>query len=101
MSYIEQSYQKAFTTLQKKFTKRGMELYYCDTKDEAKKQVLSLIPEGSSVTWGGSESMVEAGVRDAVCSGNYTIIDRKIAQSPDKARELYGKICLLYTSRCV
>lgn len=92
MSYIEQSYQKAFTTLQKKFTKRGMEVYYCATKEDAKNQVLSLIPEGSSVTWGGSESMVEAGVRDAVCSGNYTVIDRKSASNPAEARELYGRI---------
>lgn len=92
MSYISDSRALAAETLKKKFEKRGMEAYYCSTIEEAKKQVLSLIPEGSSVTWGGSESMNEAGVFDAVCQGNYEFIDRKSAKTPEEARALYGKI---------
>lgn len=92
MSYIEKSYQKTAETLKKQFEKRGINACYCSTKEDALKTVLSLIPEGSSVTWGGSESMNEAGVFDAVCQGNYEVIDRKSAKTPEEARALYGKI---------
>lgn len=97
MSFVKDSYQLAAATLAKAFQKRGMESCYCSTKEEAKEKILSMIPEGSSVTWGGSESMVEAGVRDAVCQGNYEIIDRKTAKTPEESRALYGKmVCADY-----
>lgn len=92
MSFKKQSYKLAAETLKKSFQKRNMETFYCDTKEEAKDLILSLIPEGSSVTWGGSESMVESGVREAVCQGNYEVIDRKSAKTPEEARALFGKI---------
>lgn len=97
MSFKMDSYQLAAETLKKAFQKRNMEAFYCATKEEAKEKILSLIPEGSSVTWGGSESMVEAGVRDAVCQGNYDAIDRKTAKTPEESRALYGKmVCADY-----
>ena len=64
-------------TLIKKFARRGMDAVYCETAEDAKNAVLELMPEGSSVTWGGSMSLVEAGVLDAVCAGNYEVIDRQ------------------------
>lgn len=92
MSFIQQNHEIAAETVIKKFAKRGMEAFYCATKEEAKEKVLSLIPEGSSVTWGGTESMVEAGVCEAINTGNYDFIDRKSAKTPEEARALYGKI---------
>lgn len=92
MSFIKDNYKLAAETLTKAFAKHGMEACYCATAEEAKEKVLSMIPEGSSVTWGGSESMAEAGVFDAVCQGNYEFIDRKSAKTPEEARALYGKI---------
>ena len=55
---------------------RNMTGYYAHDKDEALKIALSLIPEGSSVTMGGSMSAQEIGLVDAVKEGNYTFIDR-------------------------
>lgn len=92
MSYIEERNLKAADTLTKAFKKHGMDACYCSTIEEAREKILSLIPEGSSITWGGTESMVEAGVLDAVRNGNYNIIDRKDAKTPEEARALYGKI---------
>lgn len=92
MSFKTDSYELAVASLGKAFAKHGMEACYCATAKEAKEKILSLIPEGSSVTWGGSESMAESGVFDAVCQGNYEVIDRKSAKTPQEARELYGKI---------
>ena len=52
MSFIQDSYALAAETLKKKFAKRNMDAFYCATKEEAKNRILSMIPEGSSVTWG-------------------------------------------------
>lgn len=92
MSYINQAYQSASTALIKAFNRHGMEACYCETKEDAREKILSLIPEGSSVTWGGTESMVEAGVCEAIKTGNYDFIDRKSASTPEEARALFGKI---------
>lgn len=92
MSFIENSHRLAAETVIKKFKKRNMEAFYCATKEEAKNLVLSFIPEGSSVTWGGTESMKEAGICDILSTGNYNFIDRRDAKTPEEARALYGKI---------
>ena len=92
MSYIKKAYEAAANSLIKEFGRHGMEACYCATKEEARDKVLSLIPEGSSVTWGGTESMAEAGVCEAIVKGNYDFIDRKSAKTPEEARALYGKI---------
>ena len=92
MSFKSENYKHAATTVLKNMEKRGFTGFYCETKDEIVQKVLELIPETSSVTWGGSETLVEAGVLDAVKSSNYEIIDRKSAKTPEEARQLYGKI---------
>ena len=47
----------------KELTARNMEAYYTDSKEEALKKALELIPEGSSISWGGSMSVNEIGLR--------------------------------------
>ena len=61
---------------------RNMEGYYAATKEEALAKALELIPEGSSIGWGGSMSIKEMGLMDAVCSGNYTVYNRDICKTP-------------------
>ena len=55
---------------------RNMTGYYAADKDEALKIALELIPEGSSVTMGGSMSAQEIGLVQALKDGNYNFIDR-------------------------
>ena len=59
---------------------RNMTGYYVQTKEEALKLALSLIPEGSTVTMGGGMSVHEIGLVDALKSGNYNYIDREAAE---------------------
>ena len=92
MSYITDSYALSGETLVKQFKTRNMEAFYCATKEEAKEKILSMIPNGSSVTWGGTESMEEAGVCEAIRQGDYEFIDRKKAKAPEESRALYGQI---------
>ena len=58
---------------------RNMTAYYADTKEDALKTALSLIPEGSSIAMGGAVSAHEIGLVNAVKSGNYRFIDRDAA----------------------
>ena len=55
---------------------RNMTGYYAADREEALKIALELIPEGSSVTMGGSMSAQEIGLVQALKDGNYNFIDR-------------------------
>lgn len=81
-------------TIIKNLKKRNIEGVYCATKDDALKQALSYIEKGSVVSWGGSESVKEIGLRDAVSSGDYEVVDRSLAKNYDEQRELFSKAVL-------
>ena len=83
--------QNLANTIIKNMAKRNMEGYYCATSAEAVEKALSLMPEGSSVTWGGSMSIIECGLMDAVKTGKYEIIDRDLAKTPQEVHEMYAK----------
>lgn len=63
-------------TVIKGLQSRNMAGYYAETKEEALKIALDLIPEGSTVTMGGSMSVAEIGLKDAMKKGNYDFVDR-------------------------
>ena len=71
-------FDKRGEVLVKNLQKRHFEAYYCATKEDALKQVMALIPEGSVVGWGGAVSASQVGVQAAVHAGNYTVIDRDL-----------------------
>lgn len=62
---------------------RNMSGYYACSREEALAKALELIPEGSSVTMGGSMSVKEIGLSAALKAGNYNFVDRDAAE--DKA----------------
>ena len=70
-------------TLVKNLQKRGMGAYYCATKEEALAKALELIPEEDVVAWGGSVSIKEIGLLDAVKKRN-PVIDRELADTPEE-----------------
>jgi L-lactate utilization protein LutB len=77
--FLKKKYDKAGPLVAEELKKRGFDAYYVSTKEEAKDKVLSMIPEGSSVAWGGSMTLNETGIKDAIKAGNYTVIDRETA----------------------
>lgn len=68
---------------------RNMTGYYAKSKEEALKMALDLIPEGSRVAKGGSMSVVEIGLEDAVKNGNYEYCDRA-AMKDKREAELFA-----------
>lgn len=55
---------------------RNMSGYYAASREDAVKQALELIGEGSTVTMGGCQSAHEIGLIKALEDGNYNYIDR-------------------------
>lgn len=86
-------YEKRGQVLVKNLRGRGFEAYYCADRETALRQALELIPEGSSVGWGGGTSAQQIGLMDAVKAGPYTAIDRDRAKTPEERKALM-KQCL-------
>ena len=91
MSPKEIANQNLANTIIKNMAKKNMEGYYCATSAEAVEKALSLMPEGASVTWGGSMTLTECGLMDALKTANYELIDRDTAQTPEDSRLMYAK----------
>lgn len=72
----------------KSLESRNMEGYYAETKEGALKKALEWIAEGSSVSWGGSMSVNEIGLKQAITEGNYKAYNRETAETPEKKREI-------------
>ncbi len=64
---------------------RNMAGYYAADRTEALRIALSLIPPGSTVTMGGSFSVEEIGLRQAVAGEEYRFIDRNKCADPREA----------------
>lgn len=74
-------------TLISNLERRHFEAYYCPTAAEALEKALSLIPEKSSVSWGGSMTIRDMGLTKALHDGDYQIIDRDLAKNPEELYE--------------
>lgn len=87
----KQSYETLAKGIIQKLSLRAMEGYYCKDKEEALQKVLSLMEKGSTITWGGSESIKQVGILDAISNGNYELYNRATAKTPEEQRAFYGK----------
>ena len=76
-------YEKRAAVLVKNLRGRHFDAWYCATREEALEKALSLIPQGSTVGWGGSVSCQQLGLMDAVRAGEYRPIDRDACQTPE------------------
>ncbi|MDO4179496.1 MAG: lactate utilization protein [Phascolarctobacterium sp.] len=81
-------------TVKANLEKRGFEAYYCENKETALVKALELIPETDVVSWGGSVSISEIGLLDAVKKRN-KVIDRDNAKTPEERVEIMrqGLLC--------
>ncbi|HCL02198.1 MAG TPA: lactate utilization protein [Lachnoclostridium phytofermentans] len=81
----------------KNLQSRKFEAYYYDNATEAVEKAISLIPEQSSVSWGGSVTLEEIGLLDRVYQGQYTIIDRDKAQTMEERYDIMRQSLLCDT----
>ncbi len=71
--------------------KNRMEAFFTETKEEALKTALSLISDGDTVSVGGSVTLNEVGVLEALKCGKYNYLDRYAASNPTEMHEIFRK----------
>ncbi len=76
MNPKQDAMQKQAQTLIKQLDKRNMKGHYFASAEECKAYVLNLIPTSASVANGGSMTIIDMGLLDAVKTGPYNYIDR-------------------------
>lgn len=86
------NYENLADSLIEKFNQRGIEGYYCESKEEARNMAKRFLTPGCLVTWGGSMTLEEIGLIEDLKNSDYSIIDRTSAKTPEEARALYSKI---------
>ena len=85
------AFQAASESIIKNLNQRNMEGYFFENSADCVKAILNMMEDGAVIGWGGSQSVTECGLMDAIHNGNYTLIDRMTAKTPDESRELYAK----------
>lgn len=88
------AFQTAAEGIIKNLEKRNMEGYFFEDSASCVKAIIDMIEDGSTISWGGSESIKECGLMTALQAGNYTLFDRLTAKTPEENRELYVKAVL-------
>ena len=74
----------------KHLNRRNMEAFYCPTGEEAVKKVSELIEDGSTVTWGGSMTVRNLGIPNALRSrGTLEVLDRDTVEAPEDVQNIY------------
>ena len=76
-------YETLANTMIKNFEKRRMEAYYCPTAKEAVEKALSFLPSGAVVAHGGSMTLEETGMMDALRSADIQFLDRAVCKTPE------------------
>lgn len=94
MSHKQTAFSRQAETIIKNLEKRNMEGYYFESAAACTEAILSSLPKGSVIGWGGSESIKECGLMDGIQKGGYELIDRSIAKTPEEARQIYAKTVL-------
>ena len=92
MSPKKQSYENLAESIIKKFNMRGIEGYYCSTKEEVMPMIKRLLTPGCSIAWGGSETLKEVDFFDELEGSDYVIHDRNLVKTPEEEREFAAKV---------
>lgn len=91
MDNLQKSFAAAAPSIIAALKKRNMEGYYFEKSEDMVAAILSMIPEKSSVTWGGSVSFEESGMLNTLREHDYQLLDRSLAQTEEEKRAFYGQ----------
>ncbi len=85
-------YENLADTIIDKFNKRGIEGYYCENSEAALATAKRFLTPGCSISWGGSETLLEIGLLEDLSSSDYILYDRGTAKTPEEKHQMYSKI---------
>ena len=86
-------YENQARTVMKKLQARKMEGYYCEDADAARRKVLELLGDTpKSVAYGGSVTVDELGLKEAVSQAGHELVLREGAATPEEEKALKARI---------
>lgn len=92
MNPRETYYKNLADTVIKNLEKRQIQGFYCPTCEEAVTLANDMVSAGSSVSYGGSMTLSECGMMDALLNrADITLYDRSTAQTPEETADIYHK----------
>ena len=92
MTAKQQAYKTLGNTMIKNFARRGMDAYYCEDCKSAVELAMELMKDGGTVGMGGTETVMEMGLLDAVKAAKHLdFIDRDTAKTPEEKKEIFYK----------
>ncbi|WMC92022.1 lactate utilization protein [Kineothrix sp. MB12-C1] len=94
MTHKQAAFASAAQGIIKNLEIRGMEGYFFEDSASCVDAIISSIPDNSSISWGGSETVIETGLMDEIRNGNYTLIDRDSVSSGEEKRKIYAQTVL-------
>jgi len=86
-------YEKLGTTLVKNLEKRHFSAQYCATAQEAAEALMARIAPEATVAWGGSATVDQLGVKEALRQRGQPMLDRAAAKTPEEADDIMRR-CL-------
>lgn len=90
MNVKKDYYKKLADTVIKGLRKRHMEGFYCADTEEAKALALSMVTAQSTVSWGGSVTLSEVGIPEALrARGDISVFDRDKASTPEETKKIF------------
>lgn len=87
-AFVKQRYRMLGEKVIEAMKRRGFEAFYVDSADEAREMALDMISKEQVISWGGTTSAEEIGLISALRKGDYKVIDRDTAKSPEERTEL-------------
>lgn len=82
-------YDKAGPAVAESLKKRHFDAYYCSTREEGVAKVLELIATEDVVSWGGTLTVDELGIKDALRQRGQKLLDR------DTAKDMAGRMAIM------
>ncbi len=88
---IQQEYNERLAqSIIKKLKQRQIDAIYCNTAEKAKEQALSYLTDNCSVSFGGSMTLDECGLLNALRSKeNIKLYDRALGKNPDEIQQIF------------
>lgn len=81
-------YDKAGAKVAEALNKRYFEAYYCPDRAAAVEKVLELISPEDTVSWGGTTTVDELGVKEALRQRGQAVIDRDTAKDAQERQQM-------------
>ena len=90
MDTMKTYYEKLAATVISNLNKRQIEGFYCPTSQDAVKQALSLFPQNAVVGFGGSVTLAQSGMLDALkAEPSIKLLDRDAAKTVEEKEEIF------------